>query len=177
MRCTCALALPVAPHTSTYPTHLSPFPRPSGLRNDNGQPGQPGRRGNEPSHTHNHTHTHTLTHTHSHTMPLDLSFLPSPWTKQPRLPDLWSCRARDQREGPDVHICKKGVRRAGHPVATPRSIRTLPRSRWPVCVCLPTCRFPSICVSVSHLACRLNRSRSRHPAHHHYSHSTRESCA
>lgn len=93
------------------PEHFYHDPTPTACVTGNGQPGEPGRRATNPA-----------THTHTHTPPpppilLDLSFLASPWTSSHASLIYGHAGPRDQREGPDVHICKKGVRRAGHPVA------------------------------------------------------------
>lgn len=138
MRCTCALAVPVAPHTSTY-TATTPehFITTNGVCLMAGwpaqaSPGQPGRRAAA-----------------SHTPTLWVSLSCPLLGPTPTLPDLWSCRARDQQEGPDVHICKKGVRRAGHPVVAAGNLRaclpTRPHIGWSVSA--------STCLSIVRLSC------------------------
>lgn len=135
MRCTCALALPVAPlhtHLLNTPEH---FYDPTACVVGNG-PSRPARGGGQRTQPHTHRHTHTHTHHHSRSWFPGLSL-----DQQPR-----HAGPRDQREGPDVHNARKVF---AEPATLSRLRGPYPHSRWVQSV--STCRPPSIyvCLSVS----------------------------
>lgn len=140
MRCTCALALPVAPHTFSS-THLSTFittQRPAVT--GNGEPGDPGRgQRTQP-------HTHTLTHHTTTTHPSRSQFPGLSLDQQPRLLDLWSCRTpRSTRRSRRAYMQERCSQ--SRPPCRSRLRGAYPHSNLPVSIYL------SIYVSLSHLAC------------------------
>jgi hypothetical protein len=78
------------------------------------------------------------TYTHVHTIPSGSRFPCHPFWTNGTLPDLWSCRTRDQREGPTCRYARKVF-------AEPATMSRLKREPS-----LPTLRHPKVvCTSLS----------------------------